>query len=141
VKSFLLTSLALLAFASNSLLTRLALVGGHIDAATFTLIRLGAGAVVLAMLARLQAGSWAAPRGRDAVGPVSLFVYAGPFTLAYMRIGAALGALAAFGAVQITMIGWGLARGERRARGPGWGWPSPWRTRATSCSACRWRCC
>src|SRR5262245_6120241 len=109
----LYTALALVAFASNSLLTRLALAGGHIDASSFTLVRLAAGAVVLALLAGAQAGPRAFLRGRDLVGPVALFAYAGPFTFAYLRIGAALGALILFGAVQSTMLGWGIARGER----------------------------
>jgi drug/metabolite transporter (DMT)-like permease len=109
----LFTTLALVAFASNSVLTRLALAGGHIDAASFTLVRLATGAVVLALLAVAQAGPRTLLRGGDVVGPVALFVYAGPFSFAYLRIGAALGALVLFGAVQITMISWGVVRGER----------------------------
>jgi drug/metabolite transporter (DMT)-like permease len=112
----LLTSLALVAFASNSLLTRLALAGGDIDAASYTLVRLAAGAVALGALAWLQSGSAAFLRGRDLAGPVSLAVYAAPFSFAYVRIGAALGALVLFGSVQVTMVGWGLTRGERPSR-------------------------
>jgi drug/metabolite transporter (DMT)-like permease len=51
--------------------------------------------------------------GRGLVGPIALFAYAAPFTFAYLRIGAATGALILFGAVQITMIGAGIAAGER----------------------------
>jgi len=112
----LYTALALVAFASNSVLTRLALAGGHIDAASFTFVRLAAGAVVLALLASAQVGPRAFLPGRDLVGPFALFAYAGPFTFAYLRIGAALGALVLFGAVQLTMVGWGVARGERPSR-------------------------
>src|SRR5262245_942814 len=112
----LYTALALVAFASNSLLTRLALAGGHIDAASFTFVRLAAGAVVLALIASAQVGPRAFLRGRDLVGPLALFAYAGPFTFAYLRFGAALGALVRFGAVQPTMLGWGVARGERPSR-------------------------
>ncbi|HEV7990366.1 MAG TPA: DMT family transporter [Gemmatimonadaceae bacterium] len=108
-----LTLLALIAFASNSLLTRLALGSKQIDAASFTAIRLVSGAIVLALLVRGQAGSWAPLRGRGVVGPLSLFLYAAPFSLAYLRIGAAVGALVLFGVVQLTMIGYGVARGER----------------------------
>jgi drug/metabolite transporter (DMT)-like permease len=108
-----LTLLALVAFASNSLLTRLALGSQQIDAASFTAIRLLSGAVVLALLARAQAGSWAPMRGRGAAGPLALFLYAAPFSFAYLRIGAAVGALVLFGVVQLTMIGYGVARGER----------------------------
>jgi drug/metabolite transporter (DMT)-like permease len=115
-ETVLLTSLALLAFAANSVLTRLALAGRHIDAASFTLVRLVAGAVVLAVLARAKAGARAPVRVRDVAGPVALFAYAGPFSFAYLRIGAALGALVLFGVVQITMIGGALARGERPGR-------------------------
>ena len=109
----MLTALALLAFASNSLLTRLALGGGHLDAASFTTVRLASGALMLAVLVRLRAGSWAPFRGGSLWHPLFLFAYAAPFTFAYLRIGAALGALVLFGTVQLTMIGWGLSRGER----------------------------
>jgi drug/metabolite transporter (DMT)-like permease len=108
-----LTLLALIAFASNSLLTRLALGSRQIDAASFTAIRLLSGAIVLAILARRQERSWA-PMGRGgATGPLALFLYAAPFSFAYLRIGAAVGALVLFGVVQLTMIGYGVARGER----------------------------
>ena len=107
----LLTLLALLAFASNSILTRLALGTGAMDAASFTTVRLAAGAVVLLAIVRAQAP--AATGARGLVGPLALFAYAAPFTFAYVRIGAATGALLLFGSVQITMIGWGIASGER----------------------------
>lgn len=111
----LLTLLALVAFASNSILTRMALGGDHIDAASFTTVRLAAGAFVLAGLVRIQArtSTWAPVRGRGLLGPIALFAYAAPFSFAYVRIGAAAGALLLFGAVQLTMIGWGIASGER----------------------------
>ena len=112
-ETVLLTALALLAFAANSLLTRVALGGGHLDAASFTAVRLTAGAVVLVILVRAQAGSFAPLRGGGWRSPLYLFAYAAPFTFAYLRIGAALGALVLFGTVQLTMIGWGVARGER----------------------------
>jgi drug/metabolite transporter (DMT)-like permease len=111
--SVVLTLLALVAFASNSLLTRLALGTGQIDAASFTAIRLSSGAIVLAVLVRAQASSWEALRGRGTIGPLALFLYAAPFSFAYLRIGAAVGALVLFGVVQLTMIGYGVARGER----------------------------
>jgi len=115
----LLTSLALVAFASNSILTRMALGSELMDAATFTTARLAAGALVLSVLVRLrgQPFSWSPPRGRALVGALALATYAAPFSFAYVRIGAAAGALLLFGAVQITMIGWGIVSGERpRAR-------------------------
>ena len=108
-----LTLLALVAFASNSLLTRLALGAGRIDAATFTSIRLVSGAVVLLALVRARDRAWPKLRGRGVTGPLALFAYAAPFSFAYLRIGAAVGALVLFGVVQLTMIGTGIARGER----------------------------
>ena len=108
----LLTLLALLAFAANSILTRAALGGGQMDAATFTTVRLATGAAVLATIAVGQGGRGAL-RGGGLIGPVALFAYAAPFSFAYLRIGASAGALLLFGAVQITMIGWGIAKGER----------------------------
>jgi drug/metabolite transporter (DMT)-like permease len=109
----LLTALALVAFAANSILTRMALGAGAMDAATFTTVRIAAGAVVLATIVRLQGDPSPLRSGRSLVGPVALFAYAAPFSFAYVRIGAAAGALLLFGAVQITMIGWGIANGER----------------------------
>jgi drug/metabolite transporter (DMT)-like permease len=109
-----LTILAMLAFAANSLLCRLALKDGHIDAASFTALRIGSGAMVLALIIRargarpLAAGSW-----RSAW---ALFVYAAGFSYAYLGLSAATGALLLFGAVQATMIGYGLYAGERMAR-------------------------
>jgi drug/metabolite transporter (DMT)-like permease len=118
-RTLTLTAVTLVAFAANSLLTRLALGGKQIDAATFTAVRLASGALVLAVIVRLQAGTWRALAGRGALGPVSLLVYALPFSFAYLHIGAAVGALVLFGVVQLTMIGYGLWRGER-PRGLTW---------------------
>src|SRR6478752_5414248 len=112
-KTAALTLLALIAFASNSLLTRLALGTHQIDAAGFTAIRLVAGAVMLIALVAAQDRSWSAMKGTSVAGPLALFAYAAPFSFAYLRIGAAVGALVLFGVVQLTMIGYGIARGER----------------------------
>ena len=112
-----LTSVALLAFAGNSLLCRAALRHTAIDAATFTSVRLVSGALMLAILVGwrsrhqragagwLQAGDW--------VSALALFVYAAGFSFAYLSLSAATGALLLFGVVQTSMIGWGLWRGER----------------------------
>jgi drug/metabolite transporter (DMT)-like permease len=105
--------LSLLAFAANSLLNRMALAGHLIDATSYTAIRLASGAAMLALLVRARAGSWRPLHGRGVVGPLALFAYAVPFSFAYLRIGAAVGALVLFGSVQLSMIGWALARGER----------------------------
>jgi len=111
-----LTLLALIAFASNSILTRMALGGHLIDAFSFTTVRLAAGAAMLVVLVGLRTRAFVPLRGRGKrglTGPLALFAYAAPFTLAYVRIGAASGALILFGSVQLTMIGWGIAHGER----------------------------
>ena len=105
-----LTGLALLAFAGNSLLCRLALRDHGLDPWVFTAVRLVAGALVLAPF--LPRGSWS-PRGA-----LALFAYALGFSLAYRGLDAGLGALLLFGAVQLTMIVAGLRAGERlRPRG------------------------
>jgi len=107
----LLTGIAMLAFAGNSLLCRVALAQTGIDAATFTALRLASGALVLWLLVR-QSGHRPAGRG-NAWSALALFAYAAAFSFAYISLTAATGALLLFGAVQITMIGFGLARGEK----------------------------
>jgi drug/metabolite transporter (DMT)-like permease len=107
-----LTAAAMVAFAANSLLCRAALGGGHADAATFTAIRLLGGAAALGLLARVR-GSPAPPSRFSWASAVALFAYAVGFSLAYTRIPAGVGALLLFAAVQLTMIGVGLAGGER----------------------------
>jgi drug/metabolite transporter (DMT)-like permease len=106
-----LTALAMLAFAGNSLLCRLALKHTAIDAASFTTVRLVAGAVTLWLILRLRGGS---PKGAGNWGSaLALFAYAAGFSFAYIGLTAATGALLLFGSVQATMIGVGLWRGER----------------------------
>lgn len=109
-----LTVLAMLAFAANSLLCRLALQSHSMDAGSFTAVRLVSGALVLALVVRLRAPSAAAGRGRWGSG-AWLFVYAAAFSLAYLQLPAGVGALLLFGAVQATMVGVGLWLGERLA--------------------------
>jgi len=109
-----LTTAALVGFAANSLLCRMALRPGLMDAATFTSIRIVAGALALLVLGRLAAP----PRDAAAAGgswgsALALFAYAAAFSFAYLRIGAGVGALLLFGAVQATMLAWALSRGER----------------------------
>jgi drug/metabolite transporter (DMT)-like permease len=113
-----LAAAAMCAFAANSLLCRLALGAGLIDAATFTTVRLVSGAVLLAALVawRQRVRAWA---GFDPWAALALFVYAIAFSFAYLSLTAGAGALVLFGAVQITMIVVGLVSGERLAVG-GW---------------------
>ena len=106
-----LTSLAMLAFAGNSLLCRVALKETAIDAASFTSIRLISAALTLWLIVRLNSktssgeGNW--------LSALALFAYAAGFSFAYINLTAATGALLLFGAVQSTMIGFGIWRGER----------------------------
>lgn len=106
-----LTLLALAAFAGNSLLCRAALSRSHIDAASFTTVRLLSGALVLWVLVKLRGGA------RDGKGSfrsaLALFAYAAGFSFTYLHLPAAAGALILFGAVQTTMIAYGLWSGER----------------------------
>jgi len=121
MKIVLCTTLALLAFAGNSVLCRLALGEGAIDAASFTIIRLLSGIIVLAIILQVtrshkviiststststSRGSWKAS--------FMLFVYALTFSYAYISLETGVGALILFGSVQITMIVVGLFSGNR----------------------------
>lgn len=122
MKATLFTIIALVAFAANSLLCRLALAQGYIDAWNFTVIRLLSGAVCLAIIMLLYTkqlnkkaqssssvindiGSWRSS--------VSLLIYALCFSIAYIELDTGMGALILFSAVQFTMIGWGIYKQER----------------------------
>ena len=107
----LLATLALIAFAGNSLLCRVALRHSGIDPATFTSVRIVSGAVVLWFILRLRAGSLATSGSWPSA--LALFTYAIAFSFAYVSLPAGTGALLLFGAVQATMIGYGLWSGER----------------------------
>lgn len=101
----------MIAFAGNSMLCRVALAGGEIDAASFTTIRILSGAVVLVALNSLPNRSFAS--GGNWWSALALFAYAAGFSFAYMSLSAATGALLLFGAVQVTMIVYGVWSGER----------------------------
>jgi len=112
----ILTLAAMIAFASNSLLCRAALRQTSIDAASFTFVRVFSGAVVLWLVMNLRrmirttrdvgvGGNW--------ISALALFLYAAGFSFAYVDVAAGTGALLLFGAVQATMILWGLHKGER----------------------------
>jgi drug/metabolite transporter (DMT)-like permease len=108
---FVLTVLAMIAFAGTSLLCRVALRENAIDPASFTLIRLAAGAMMLCAIALVRNASW---RGAGSwPSGMALFGYAAAFSFAYVSLSAGTGALLLFGAVQATMILWGWWRGER----------------------------
>jgi drug/metabolite transporter (DMT)-like permease len=107
----ILTTLALTAFAGNSLLCRAALAHTHIDAASFTTVRLLSGAVVLWVLVLVRGGVRAG--SGNWLSASALFAYAIGFSFSYVHLTAAAGALILFAAVQTTMIGYGLWSGER----------------------------
>ena len=110
-RTFILTVLAMTAFAGNSLLCRLALKNTGIDAASFTAIRLVSGALVLWLVTRqFRLGQ---PGKGNWLSALALFAYAAAFSFAYTSLPAGAGALLLFGAVQATMIGYGLWSGER----------------------------
>jgi len=108
-----LTAVAMLAFAANSLLCRLALQQDRIDPASFGAVRLAAGALVLALVMRLRRQPLAG--SADWRAAVQLFAYVALFSFAYVSLPAGTGALILFGAVQLTMLGAGLLAGERFA--------------------------
>ncbi|MCL5126608.1 MAG: DMT family transporter [Deltaproteobacteria bacterium] len=106
----LLTLVAMIAFAGNSLLCRVALKLDQIDAASFSSIRIISGALVLWLIVRIRgghhisAGNWPSA--------LVLFSYMASFSFAYISLPVATGALVLFGAAQATMIGYGLWTGE-----------------------------
>ena len=111
VRVIVLTTLAMIAFASNSLLCRVALKNTDIDAASFTTIRLISGALILLLVAsafrrkQIGRGNW--------WSAVALFTYAAGFSFAYISLSAGTGAFLLFGGILVTMIGHGSWKGER----------------------------
>ena len=111
MSTLLLTAIAMLAFAANSILCRLALGAGLIDAASFTSIRIISGAVMLGLIVLPR---WRT-HGRPKVewrSVAALFAYMIFFSIAYLSLGAGTGALVLFGAVQLTMFVVALKAGE-----------------------------
>ncbi|HEX8733963.1 MAG TPA: DMT family transporter [Pyrinomonadaceae bacterium] len=113
MKVVLFTSFALVAFAFNSILCRLALGAEAIDAASFTFVRLVSGAVVLVLINSFFGKKEAAATRANWLSAFFLFAYAICFSLAYINLTTATGALILFGSVQLTMICAALVKGER----------------------------
>jgi drug/metabolite transporter (DMT)-like permease len=113
VKTTVLTAFTLVAFAANSVLCRLALGNGAIDAASFTIIRLVSGAAALFVILRAGRGVGAGRGGSRWISAFMLFLYAITFSFAYITLQTGTGALILFGAVQITMILMAMASGVR----------------------------
>ena len=126
MKLVVLVLLVLIAFAANSVLGRMAIGWGYMDAMGFGLLRLASGAVALVLLVALQAARSRSKRAgetrvaawKDALlGGAALTLYMIGFCLAYQGLDAGLGALVLFGVVQISMFGWGALRGSRTTAG------------------------
>jgi drug/metabolite transporter (DMT)-like permease len=111
LRTLAFTVFALVAFASNSILCRLALADGDIDPASFTTIRIASGAVTLAIIARLSRRG--ARHGGGWGSAFFLVLYAGAFSFAYTTLSTGTGALILFGCVQATMIIAAVRGGER----------------------------
>ncbi len=117
-RTILLTTVAMLAFAANSLLCRLALGHGLIDAASFTTVRAVSGALTLCLIVLLRRR----PRQRGTANwrsAAMLFIYMTFFSFAYRSLSAGTGALVLFGAVQLTMFIVALRDGEHFSM---WSW-------------------
>jgi drug/metabolite transporter (DMT)-like permease len=116
--TLLLTAVALVAFASNSILCRLALGAREVDAATFTTVRIVSGALMLLLIRAATAPRTAPSTPKPArhsswISAALLFTYAAPFSFAYIQLGAGTGALILFACVQATMLIGAVLSGER----------------------------
>jgi len=107
MRLYLLTTATMIAFAANSVLTRAAVEGGHMDPAGFALMRVLAGAVMLTLIVRLRGHHLPLWHRARVVGSASLAAYMIGFSLAYLTLDAGLGALILFGVVQMTMFAHG----------------------------------
>ncbi len=112
VRTLALTALAMVAFAGNSVLCRMALGRASIDAASFSTLRLASGAVALVLIMAATRGGALRAEG-SWMSATMLFLYAVPFSFAYVSLSTGTGALILFGAVQVTMILSALRTGER----------------------------
>ncbi|MFN6963795.1 MAG: DMT family transporter [Pyrinomonadaceae bacterium] len=112
MKTFIYTAFALVAFAFNSILCRMALRPDEIDPAGFTAIRLASGAVTLGLLVYLTSDNKGVLKTGHWLSAIFLSAYAICFSFAYMGLNAGTGALILFGSVQLSMIGVAMIRGE-----------------------------
>ncbi len=116
MRMILLTCLTMLAFASNSLLNRMALAGGEIDAISFALIRIASGTAVLVLIALVGRRGLPLFKPGRVLGAVSLTAYLFGFSIAYNGLDAGIGALILFGLTQIVMFAGGAIAGEAVSR-------------------------
>lgn len=103
---------ALLCFAANSLLCRLALAPKLIDPASFTLVRVLSAAAVLTACVAVQRQRLPRLRRANPRSVAALFGYLVFFSFAYTRLGASTGALVLIAGVQVTMFCIALYEGE-----------------------------
>ncbi len=113
MRLFVLTSLTMIAFAANSVFGRLALADSAIDAASYSLIRLASGALMLCLLVAGPRFHRVPAQGGNWLSAFALFGYAAGFSFAYLALDTGIGALILFACVQATMIGWGIVTGNR----------------------------
>lgn len=110
---FLLVSLVMVAFASNSILNRIGVADFGMDPMAFAVIRTGAGAVMLTALVALRGpGGLMVWTSKRAAGAAALAIYMIGFSWSYLTLGAGLGALILFGVLQIVMFGWAVVEGQ-----------------------------
>lgn len=112
MQTAIFTTVAMFAFAANSLLCRFALQRREIDPISFAAIRLVSGAIILAVIVRLRPER-SSPSHADWLAASMLFAYVAFFSFAYLTLSAGTGALILFGAVQLTMLSVGLRSGEK----------------------------
>lgn len=124
ISTLLLLLFTMTAFAANSILCRLALSTGAIGPVAFTAVRLGSGMLMLLpiILFPVQIGRVSSKSSSNELldlklsnfyQPLSLFGYAIFFSLAYVQLDTAVGALILFPTVQISMVGWSIVEGNR----------------------------
>lgn len=111
MRLFLLTTATMIAFAANSVLNRLAISSGWADPGGFAVVRVLAGASMLALLVLAQGQTLPLRHRRRGLGAGALTLYMVGFSLAYLTLDAGLGALILFGVVQISMFSWSAATG------------------------------
>jgi len=111
MRLFLLTALAMVAFAANSVLNKLGIAQGGMEPLGFAMLRLWSGALMLLMFIWIRRGPTA--DSGSLTGTASLLVYMLGFSLAYVTLDAGVGALILFGVVQITMFASAVMAGDR----------------------------
>ena len=111
----LLTALALIAFAANSLLNRWALLDGITGPTSFAFVRLASGVVFLLLLLWWQTKTVQIKFRPKPAAALALYVIG--FSLSYVSLATGIGALILFGGVQMTLFG--MALWDRQTISPG----------------------